>query len=236
MKIFIETKQIIEVFEEQLLGQKSSDWKPLAWLQRRFLYPFKFLKLGIEQRLAGAFFWSVSAFIFMAISTFVLNAVEIENAQIRTFVILFAEVIPLFLVLFALPSTYGAGGVTKADVKVVTLHLANRDFKRLVELETLTASINRFEKSVRSRIVLFKSLLALLWAYAVYMFNFGINQNFAVSEIAVSFYIQIIILILITAGIYLLAWGYESSIDRLFRGLYFGIDEYRTSITKQDNF
>ena len=205
-------------------------------MQRRFIYPYKFLKIGIEQRLAGVFFWATSAFAFMAIGSFVLKGFEIETAQVGTFVILCAQVIPLFLVLFALPSTYGAGGVTQSDVDAVTSHLATKNIKRSVDMEMLATSINRFEKSIRSRIVLFKSLLALLWAYAIYMFNLGVKQEFANTEIAASFYVQILILILITAGIYLLAWGYESSIDRLFKGVYFGIDEYRSSVEKQDSY
>lgn len=221
---------LIIAVEASLLGERLSDWPPINYLQRLVWFPLKFLRMGIAEKTKSMSLWAFIAFIFMVVGAWVVNNTGIARTEAANIVMLASMIIPAFLVLFALPSFYGHSGVTEATVDFVTQHLSSSGFKNTKEVELLKKSIKPIEDRSRNRVTALKWVVGLLWAGFIYAFSKGLESSQATPAALVSYTLTSAGLLVAVFAAYLVVWGYEASLDKLFRAIEFGCNNFCYSV------
>lgn len=217
---------LIMALEAFLLGERLSDWPPVNYLQRLIWFPLKFLKMGIAEKTKSMSLWAFLAFIFMIVGGWVVNNTGIARTETENVVLLASMIIPVFLIAFALPSFYGHSGVTEDAVKFVEQHLLNSGFKKTEEVEFLKKSVKPIEDRSRNRVTALKWIVGLLWAGLLYVFSKGLEPSRANPAALVSYTKASMGLLIAVIAAYLVVWGYEASLDRLFRAIEFGCNDF----------
>jgi hypothetical protein len=217
---------LIMALEAFLLGERLSDWPPVNYLQRLIWFPLKFLKMGIAEKTKSMSLWPINAFIFMFVGAWVVNNPGIVRTETANVVLLAPMIIPVFLIVFALPSFYGHSGVTDDDVKFVEQHLLNSGFKNPKEVELLKKSVKPIEDRSRNRVTALKWIVGLLWAGLLYVFSKNLEPSQATPAALVSYAYTTVGLLIAVFAAYLVVWGYEASLDRLFRAIEFGCNDF----------
>jgi hypothetical protein len=133
---------------------------------------------------------------------------------------------PVFLVVFALPSMYGDSGVSQQTIHFVVEHLRGRGFSCCKDIELLNKSVKLFEERARSRVSALKWIVGLLWAGSIYAFSKGIDASMSSPAAYMSYVFMSAWLFMGVIAAYLCVWGYEASLDKLFRAVEFGCNDF----------
>lgn len=225
MSIFSEALFLLRVIEAHLIGERVNSISLIENSKRLLWYPLKFLKLGMAEKTKSASVWSVISFAFMIIGAWFADNAGIAKTEAANYVMLACMITPIFLVVFALPSMYGASGISAKSITFVTDHLRSRGFEDAQDIDLLKKSIKPIEDRARSRVTVLKWLVGLLWAGFMYTFSKSIETPPAP---AIQFTTNIAILaflLFLVGAAYVLVWGYEASLDKLFRLVEFGCND-----------
>ncbi|PLP96788.1 hypothetical protein [Cupriavidus pauculus] len=222
MLIFDEAAEILRKVEAHLLGVDALPFRLAAKIQWIVHLPFPFLSIGVRERRAVAVRWSLLSAAFLLIGQIFIAWVGIARTEWANYVSISCMLAPILLIAFALPSTYGASGVTSDDVVLVRRHLQERGFSKEFDVELLKKCIKQFEDRVRVRIVGLKWIVGLLWASFLYFWSKAIEASAMTVLRSVGLAVGLFFAVLVG---YLLVWGYESAVNRLFNSLAFGCDE-----------
>ena len=111
-------------------------------------------------------------------------------------------------------------------VQFVVKHLYEREFSRTKDVELLRNSIKPFEERARSRVSALKWLVGLLWAGFVYVFSRGIDPFMSTPSEYISYAFMSAWLFMGVIAAYLCVWGYEAALDKLFRAIEFGCNDF----------
>lgn len=198
----------------------------IGYLKRLVWLPAKFLHMGISERMSGFSVWAFLSFAFLLLGTMLLNKLEIKQTEIAQGVLFAAWVVPMFLVLFALPSIFAHSGVSDQMVAYVRAHLRDHGFSKSKEVDLLKKTIKPFEDRARSRITTFKWIVGLGWGGFTYVFSKGIETSLASPAQLMSHALTSSLMLLAIGASYLCVWGYEAAIDRLFTTIEFGCNDY----------
>lgn len=240
MTIYSETNTIIKAVEYHLVSETETTvpHNELIWLeklidyfQRIFLLPPKFLTIGIKEKLRATNTWANLAFVLMALLTFFLTKSGIQkvqtfNVNLINLILIVSFVVPLFLVIFSLPSIYGHSGVSQESVDFVVKHLQKRGFTHAKDIELLKKSVKVFEDRCRARVNALKWLVGLLWASFIYMYSKGLEHTITPPTELLSYLITSVLLFLAVVFGYFGVWGYDAALDKLFRTIEFGCNDF----------
>jgi hypothetical protein len=233
MSIFSEALFLLRVIESHLIGERESSIPLLENSKRLLWYPLKFLKLGMAEKTKSASVWSFISFAFLIFGVWVVNNSGIAKTEAANYVMLACMIIPMFLVVFALPSMYGASGISQNSITFVTHHLRSRGFEDAKDLDLLKKSIKPFEDRARSRVTVLKWLVGLLWAGFMYTFSKSLEVPPAsATQFTTNVFILAFLLFSVGAA-YVLVWGYEASLDKLFRLVEFGCNDHSYLLQKR---
>ncbi len=195
--------------------QETDSTVPMVGYVKRLIWlPTKFLKMGIEEKLSGAFVWAFLSFAFMMLGAWFVNNAGVAKTEVANGVMFATMIVPLFLVVFPMPSTYGHSGVTQATVEFVVQHLQSRGFSRVKDIELLKKSLKPFEDRCHSRVNILKWLVGLLWAGFTYTYSKGIDHSIASLSDFMSFAFVSAFLLFGVIIAYLCVWGYDAAVDR----------------------
>lgn len=222
--MYSESLSIIMAVEAHLIGEKLNQYKIVNLLQRLIWFPLKFLQLGMSEKTKGISTWTFMVFAFLVVGGLVINNSGIAKTEIASTIILGAEIIPIFLVVFAMPSTYAHSGINQESVDFVKQYLIDRGFSSDKQIEILKKSLKVIEDKSRARVIALKWLTGLVWAGFVY--NLSKENNLSTltqSEILAQMQIFAGLALLIA---YFCVWGYEASLDKLFRTIEFGSNDF----------
>jgi hypothetical protein len=122
-------------------------------------------------------------------------------------------------------SMYGASGISANSIAFVTDHLRSRGFEDAKDLDLLKKSIKPIEDRARSRVTVLKWLVGLLWAGFIYTFSKSLEAPPASINKFTTNVVTLAFLLFLVGAAYVLAWGYEASLDKLFRLVEFGCNE-----------
>lgn len=226
MPIFTESNVIVRAVEAHLVQETDSAIPVLSYFKRLIWLPTKFLRIGIDEKLKGAFAWAFLSLAFMTLGAWFANDPGITKTEAANGIMLAAMIAPLFLVTFPMPSIYGHSGVSQASVEFVVQHLQARGFKRAKDIELLKTSLKPFEDRCRSHVSILKWLVGLLWAGFTYTYSKGVEHSIASPSELLSFIFVSAFLLMGVIIAYLCVWGYDASLDRLFRTIEFGCNDY----------
>jgi hypothetical protein len=230
MLIFEEAAEIIRKVEAHLVGVDALPFRPVAKLQWIVHFPFPFLSLGVGEKRAAAVRWTLLSVLFLLMGQWVVAWIGIARTEWANYILLFCMLAPILLIAFALPSTYGASGVTSDDVVLVRRHLEERGFSKEYDVELLKKCIKPFDDRARARIVGLKWIVGLLWASFLYSWSKAVEASAMTVLRSVAMTVGLFFAVLVG---YLLVWGYEAAVNRLFNSLEFGCDELRRELNSR---
>lgn len=224
--MFNESLILITAVEAHLISEQLSQWKLVNYFQRLIWFPIKFLKLGMAEKTKAIQLYVFIAFALLAIGAWVVNNSGVARTEVANAIMLSAEIIPVFLVMFALPSMYAHCGIDEKTVDFVKAHLLNRGFSTEKEIDILQKSLKPIESRARERVTAFKWLVGLVWAGFIYTLSQGQELlKTTPSEFTLHTYVATGLL-MATLGAYFVVWGYEASLDKLFRAIEFGCNDF----------
>lgn len=243
MSIFSEAITLIRAVEDHLVSEIGSTNPLLSylkcpiWLSTRLLKPFdyfkrliwlptKFLKIGVSEKMKGVFFWVLLMSAFFMLGEWFIGNYGIAKIEAINIVALEAMIVPMFLIIFAMPSMYGDSGVSQYTVKFVVQHLQIRGFASVSDVEILKKSVKPFEDRSRSRVNTLKWLVGLLWASFMYIFSKSIEHSMSNSTELMPYSIVSAWLLMVVIVAYLCVWGYDAALDKLFRAIEFGCNDF----------
>jgi hypothetical protein len=224
--MFNESLILIIAVEAHLIDEQLSQWKFVSYFQRLIWFPFKFLKLGMAEKIKAIQDYAFIAFALLAIGAWVINNSGVARTEVANAIMLAADVIPVFLVMFALPSMYAHSGIDEKTVSFVKAHLQNRGFSTEKEIDILQKSLKPIESRARERVTAFKWLVGLVWAGFIYTLSQG-QELLKTTPSQFTSYIYVATgLLIATLSAYFVVWGYEASLDKLFRAIEFGCNDF----------
>jgi len=226
MPIFAEALALVKSVEVHLVSETESEIRLFGYLKRLIWLPAKFLKMGMSEKTKGASVWAFLSFAFMMLGAWLINNTGIAKTEAANMVMLASMIAPMFLVVFALPSMYGDSGVSPKNVQFVVELLHDRGFSCANDVELLKQSIKPFEDRARSRVSALKWLVGLLWASFIFAFSKGIEVSMSILPAFVSYVFMSAWLFMGVIASYLCVWGYEASLDKLFRAIEFGCNDF----------
>jgi hypothetical protein len=223
--------------EAFLLEGRLSEIAPLRLLQRLLWLPLKFLKMGMKEKTNGIFLWAYIAFGAAFVGAGLIEGMGIAKTEAANIMNLTLMLVPALLVLFSLPSFYGHSGVTPEAVNFVVNYLGRNGFQSEKEVELLKKSIKPIEDRSRNRVTALKWVVGLIWASFTYVLSKALEPSGATPAGLSSTPWTIIVMVLSLVAAYLLVWGYEAALDKLFRAIEFGCNEfcYSLEIAKRNN-
>jgi hypothetical protein len=238
MQIFTEASQLVEVIEAQVIGEKDSPSPELNLAKRLVWLPAKFLWMGIweiirsfsDGRIYGLVVFVVIPFI--ATSSIILSNIPGLNAD---FVIGAVFILSVFSIVFSMPSICGTSGVLPKIVEFVVTYLKSRGFTNEKEIELLKKSVKQFEDRVRSRVTALKWIVSLIWAGFIYIFIKGVEHsmsNPSAQPTQTDIMSAWLLILLVLA--YFCVWGYEAALDKLFRAIEFGCNDFCFHLIQQE--
>lgn len=226
MAIFIESNEIVKAVEAHLVANTDSSIPVIEDVKRLIWLPTKFLKIGVDEKRKGTTIWALLSFGFMMLGIWLVKDLETIKSEIFSAFMLVTMIVPLFLVTFAMPSIYGHSGVSQKSVEFVVKHLHYRGFKRANDVDLLKKSIKPFEERCRSRVNVLKWLVGLLWASFTYTFSKGIEHSIATPSELISYVFVGAFMLMGIIIAYLCVWGYDAALDKLFRAIEFGCNDF----------
>jgi hypothetical protein len=222
MPIFAEAFALVKSVEIHLVSETKSEIRLFGCLKRHVCLPAKFIKMGMCEKAKGASVWAILSFAFMMLGAWLVKNSGIAKTDAADMVMFASMIIPLFLVVFALPSTYGDSGVSPRTIQFVLELLHARGFSCAKDVELLKKSVKPFEERSRSRVSALKWLVGLLWAGFTYAISKGIDASMSTP----SYVFMLAWLFMVIIVTYLCVWGYEASLDKLFRAIEFGCNDF----------
>lgn len=226
MPIFTEAFILVKSVEIHLVSETESEIKLFGYFKRLVWLPMKFLKMGMGEKIKSASIWVFLSFGFTMLGAWLVNNSGIAKTEADNLVMLASLITPMFLVVFALPSMYGDSGVSQKTVQFVVEHLYARGFSCEKDVELVKKSVKPFEERARSRVSALKWLVGLFWAGFIYTFSKGLETPISTSSALMSHAFILVWLFLGVIAAYLCVWGYEASLDKLFRAIEFGCNDF----------
>jgi hypothetical protein len=226
MLIFNESKLIVQAVESNLLNETNNTIPVIGNIKRRIWLPTKFLRIGFEEISRSAMTWAVITFILLSISLWITKNVPSLNNEMKSAFRYVAYIVPIVLATFSVPSIYAHSGIKQLNFEFVFKHLEERGFAHVNEIELLKKSVKLLEDRCRSRLNSLKWIVGLLWAAFIYSFS-GFFEHTPSTHL--NFEIAILKIVFETYGVfiaYFFVWGYGAALDRLFRTIEFGCNDF----------
>ncbi len=224
--MFNKSLSLVIELEAFLLKGRLSDWTWLRFLQRLLWYPLKFLKMGMAEKTSGIYLWSYVGFAGALVGLGIIEITGLAKSEAASFVNLALMLLTALIVLFSLPSFYGHSGVTPEAVSFVVDYLGTNGFQQEKEVELLKKTIKPIEDRSRNRVTALKWAVGLIWASFIYSFSKAIEPSQSTPAAIASNLWTISGLFFTVLAAYLLVWGYEAALDKLFRAIEFGCNDF----------
>lgn len=215
-----------EVF---LCSDKYATWPKFDILKRYSTRWWKFLKSGIAEIFKPVILYSFITFSLAIIVGWLWSSTKIQNPEILSNLLLMCQLLPIFIIAFALPSTYSDRGIPKDIPSSMSNYLRNEiQISSTKEIDALKKSVKIFEARAKARITVMKWLFGLCWAGFTYLISkfWDISQNQVPStnDIRTLLIYFTVGLFIVIAG-YVLVWGYEAAVERLFQSIEVGTNQ-----------
>lgn len=171
--MFIKTRAILEASESALLGF-SSNRSLLKPVQRLFIYPLVYLKVGFGDFTKPMAIWSLASFTLLVVLTLFSSSFEMPN---EIFLVSFNACIwgVLLLTMFSTPSSYAFYGATDASVSRIVEILDQNNVHKEVDVELLEENIKKVEKRIEARVGFYKWIIGSFWGLYFLLVNFELR-------------------------------------------------------------
>jgi hypothetical protein len=201
-------------------------------VKRHTIRWWKFLRMGISELLRPVTAWAFSSLFMIILISWIFPVSEAKDPNIIKNLFLVAQILPIFVIAFGLPSTYSHAGVATETPGILSrqIHTIHK-LCSIKEIETLRKIIKLYEDRVRARITVMKWLVGLLWAGATYFSSKTIDIIFSKAlqpSIAIQVFELLMTISFMFAGVFIAfitVWGYGAAVDRLFLNIELGVSQ-----------
>ncbi|WP_305819443.1 hypothetical protein [Photobacterium leiognathi] len=172
--MFIKTKEILEASESALLGF-SINRSLLKPVQRLFVYPLVYLKLGFGDFTKPMAVWSFTSFALMVLLALFSSSMEMPQ---DIFLILFNICIwgILLLTIFSTPSTYAFYGATEASVNKIVDIFDENGVQSESDVELLESNLEKVEQRIDAKVKFYKWIIGAFWG--LYLLSLNLQLRF----------------------------------------------------------
>jgi hypothetical protein len=232
--LFDLTRQIVEEAERRVLNFKSKG-ALTDTATRNGLFPLPFLHLGIVELMRPMFKWAMFS-VVLVISALLFTKTDISMSA-KNSIFMLCIYFPLFLVVFAVPSTFSFDTISGAQVCALADYIFDLGFDAENKLDSLGECISLVAERTYARTKILQGVIAAIWGLSLY----GLNQftNMAlklVPEQSTKLFadnISAIVLFVIVTFLSLVAiLGYKKANDAIFRRLSFAIEELKYRVAQ----
>lgn len=174
MKLYLAAKQLVEDAERRQLRAASFRNSLIKWILTEFWYPLGYVVHGLDfliQNLAKTVFYVM---LFITLTFVVSSKLGLPSEQTTAYLIV-ATILAVFVILFALPSTFSHLNLGEGDLRFLAERIQTLVSSK-EELLGLEKNLELMEESVMDRVKALHWSLATLWA----LFLFAFNQSLGV--------------------------------------------------------
>lgn len=228
MSLFANAKQLVVIVENRLLGAREIAW-PISWFRKEFWHPISYVFLGMDFLISNFMKTTVYVVLFVALTAYLSRRFGASAEEVKMYVVI-AVMGAVFVVLFALPSTFASFGISDVDL----IFLAQRVQEKVAsndELDTLRDNLEAMEACAADRVAILRWAMATIWGVLLFGFSqsMGLLARLAEKDEvgkliggSVSFFIVAVSLTLIPLAAIA---GYRRANNIVFRGLQFACNE-----------
>lgn len=228
--LFNLTRQIIEEAESRVLNFESKG--VLASLAlRNGLFPVAFIQLGLGELMRPLFKWVIFSVILLVAAAVLLPKADISPNTMNS-IFLICTYVPLFLVIFAVPSTFSFDTITGSQISALADYIFNLGFDTESKLKALGECISLVAERTYARTKMFQGVVAVIWG----LFLYGLNQFTTivlklVPEQSPKIFSDNFSALILYAVVSLLSiaviLGYKKANEAVFRRLAFSVEELK---------
>jgi len=228
--LFNLTLMVIHESERRILTFRSVGTIPDV-IMRIIMFPLLFIQLGMTELFRPALKWALMWFGLSIFGAFLISHAEVSE-QTKSYIFLACIYLPIFLVIFAMPSTFALDSIKGEQIRSLADYIYSLGIDGKEKIEALEENLLNIAERTYARTKKLQWLVATVWA----LFLYGFNQ---VNSIAVKIVPEQITKIIseniMTFIIYglvsflsiLVIVGYKKANDAVFRRLQFAIQELK---------
>ncbi|MCP4158701.1 MAG: hypothetical protein GY760_01395 [Deltaproteobacteria bacterium] len=155
--MFETTQDIVNKTEAYIL-KKPYEFELSGLMKRYFTFPLYLLLCGFNELIKPILIFCFT-YIF---SLIVINVIDIQefNSMIMNICLIFT----LFVICFAMPSTYAYSGISKTIVNSITKIVEHAGIDSIDKIELLEENIEKISIRINNRITFYKWLIGAIWA------------------------------------------------------------------------
>lgn len=224
------TLAVIQETERRVLTYRSAGAIPDA-IMRNVMFPFPFLQRGMAELFRPASKWAFLSFGLLIVAALLIPHAGV-SAEAKSYIFLACTYAPLFLVVFAVPSTFAFDSIKGAQIQSLAEYIYSLGIDDEGKIEALEENLSNITERTYARMKALQWLVATVWA----LFLYGLNQvNNIALKIAPEQITKVIsdnINAFIIYGVVsllsvLVIIGYKKGNDAVFRRLQFAIQELK---------
>lgn len=229
MSLYTVAKYLVEATEDRLLDAKDVPWRILSRIRKEFWHPLVYVRLGMDfllQNLAKTVFYMG---LFMGVAAYLSTRIGLSPQQVNANVVV-ATMGGLFVILFALPSTFAHFDIKDSDLQFIVEHIRCQ-LESKEELDVLRSNLEAMEECAADRVRTLRWTMATLWG--ALLFGYGQSMGFLTKLAEKNQIGELIsgsVLFFVMAGFFTLIplvaiAGYRRANNMVFRGLQFACNE-----------
>lgn len=239
LSLFDVTLIVVQETERRVLTFRSAG-KTIDAILRHIMFPFPFLQIGIGELLRPVSKWAFLSFGLLVAAAFLIPHAGI-SAEAKSYVFLGCAYAPLFLVVFAVPSTFAIDSIKVEQINLLADFIYSLGIDNEDKIEAIEENLSNIAERTYARMKSLKWLVATVWA----LFLYGLNQiNNIALKIAPEQITKLIsdninafvIYGVVTFLSVLVIVGYKKGNDAVFRRLQFAVQElkFRVASTQEN--
>lgn len=224
------TLTVVQETERRVLTFRSAGATPDA-IMRNIMFPFPFLQLGIGELFRPVSKWVSLSVGLLVIATFLIPYADV-SAEAKNYIFLACTYAPLFLVVFAVPSTFAFDSIKDTQIQSLADYIYSLGINTEEKIEAVEENLSNVAERTYARMKALKWVVATVWA----LFLYGLNQlNNVALKIAPEQITKVIsdnlnafvIYSMVTLLSVLVIVGYKKGNDAVFRRLEFAVQELK---------
>jgi hypothetical protein len=236
LSLFKLTKKIVEEAEIKAISPKIKESWLTKNISRNTIFSLPFLQSGFTQLIQPVIKWYTGTLILMAIFIVIIKVIPIQS-EVQYYLILACMYAPMFVVGFAMPSTFAFEFIEDEQVNYLSNYIYNLGFDCKSKLDSLNESINLVAERTYTRISAFQKLIAILSGLFLYVFNQFTTISLKIAHEDIGKIISeniatFICYVFISMFFIVLVISYKKANDTVFRIILSSIQEIKFRVTE----
>lgn len=228
--LYGQTLVLIQETERQVLTFRSAGAIPDA-IMRNVMFPIPFLQLGIAELFRPASKWALTTILSLIVAAVLISNLGVTT-ETKSFIFLACTYLPLFLVIFAVPSTFAFDSIKETQIKSLADYIYSLGINDEDKIEALEENISNIAARTYARMRTLQWLIAALWAFFLYAMNQLNNISLKIAPEQISKVVSdninaFFIYGLVSLLSLLVILSYKKGNDAVFRRLQFAIQELK---------